>query len=99
MPLDNAQLRRLRGLAHGLSPVVIVADKGLTDNVRAEVDDALTAHELIKVKLRGDREQRRAWTERLIAETGAEPVQRIGQVVVLFRRNRERPRVSLNPCS
>lgn len=96
MPLDNAQRRRLRGLAHDLSPVVIVADKGLTDNVRAEIDDALRAHELIKVKLRGEREQRDDWSERIVSDTGAEVVQRIGQIIALFRRNPDRPRIALD---
>ncbi len=96
MPLRNAQIRRLRGLAHDLSPVVTVADKGLTDNVRAEIDDALRAHELVKIKLRGERDQRREWAERIVADTGAELVQQIGQVIALFRRNPDRPRIPLD---
>ena len=44
MPLNNRQLRFLRGLTHKLHPVVIVADKGLTENVLAEIESALVAH-------------------------------------------------------
>lgn len=95
MPLTNAQKKHLRGLSHDLNPVVMVADKGLNGNVLAEVEQALAHHELIKVKLRGEREQRSAWIDELVSATGAEPVHRIGQVVCLFRRNPEKPRIEL----
>lgn len=87
MSLNNNQIRRLRGLCHDLSPVVMVADKGLSENVRAEIEIALDSHELIKVKLRGEREQRREWIDRILAETSAELVQKIGQVACFFRPN------------
>lgn len=96
MALAKAQLRELKGRCHGLSPVVTVADKGLTDNVLGEVENALDAHELIKVKLRGDRETRRAWVQCLLDSTRAELVQQIGQVACLFRRNPDRPKIRLS---
>ncbi len=94
-PLKSAQVRHLRGLCHDLHPVVTVADKGLTDNVLAEVEQALAHHELIKVKLRGDRDQRREWNDAIAGHTGAAVVQTIGQVACYFRRNPEKPRISL----
>lgn len=87
MSLNNKQIRHLRGLSHDLSPVVMVADKGLTENVRAEIDIALDSHELIKVKLRGERDQRQLWIEEILAETSAELVQKIGQVACFYRPN------------
>lgn len=95
MELTRNQIRHLRGLCHRLDPVVMVADKGLTENVRAEVELALESHELIKVKLRGEREQRKAWADDLVASTGAASVQQIGQVVCLYRRHPENPRIQL----
>jgi len=95
MPLTNTQKKHLRGLSHDLDPVVIVADKGLTDNVMDEVEQALAHHELIKVRLRADRERRRSWIDRLLEQTHAELVQRIGQIVCLYRRNPEKPRIAL----
>ncbi|HMB59267.1 MAG TPA: YhbY family RNA-binding protein, partial [Xanthomonadales bacterium] len=53
MSLSTQQIRYLRGLSHHLRPVVTIADKGLSENVLAELDSALDTHELIKVKLRG----------------------------------------------
>jgi len=87
MSLNNNQIRQLRGLCHDLSPVVMVADKGLSENVRAEIEIALDSHELIKIKLRGEREQRREWIDRILAETSSELVQKIGQVACFYRPN------------
>ena len=95
MPLSNAQIRYLRGLAHKLKPVVHLGQKGVTPSVLAELDAALTVHELVKVKLAGERDEKAALVERLRAETGAEVVQQIGFVVALYRRNDEKPRLAL----
>ena len=53
--LTPARRSQLRAKAHELSPVVIIGDKGLSDTVVAEVDRALRAHELVKVKAATDR--------------------------------------------
>jgi len=96
MALTNRQIRYLRSLCHELSPVVMVADKGLSENVRAEIQGALDSHELIKVKLRGEREQRRAWIQAILDETSAELVQKIGQVACFYRPNPRKPGINLN---
>ncbi|HMB39056.1 MAG TPA: YhbY family RNA-binding protein [Wenzhouxiangellaceae bacterium] len=93
MSLNNNQIRRLRGLCHELSPVVMVADKGLSENVRAEIEGALDSHELIKIKLRGEREQRREWIDQILAETSSELVQKIGQVACFYRPNPKNPKI------
>lgn len=73
----------------------MVGQNGLTDAVLAEVELALDSHELVKLKLRGDREARAAWIEQIAETTGAEVVQKIGQVLCLYRRNREKPVLEL----
>ena len=96
MSLPGHHKRHLRGLAHHLKPVVIVGQAGLTDPVLAEAGLALDSHELIKVKVNAaDRDIRTEIIERLTSEMGAELIQRIGQMAVLFRRNPERPRIQL----
>jgi len=95
MPLTNVQVRYLRGLAHRRKPVVYLGQKGVTPSVLAELDAALTVHELVKVKLAGEREQKAALVERLRGETGAEVVQQIGHVLTLYRRHPEKPQVAL----
>lgn len=95
MKLNKSQNRYLRGLCHNLTPVVMVADKGLTENVMAEIELALVHHELIKIKLRGDKAQRQQWLKTIDASSKAQLVQSIGQVACLFRRNPDKPRVAL----
>jgi len=94
-PLTNAQLRYLRGLTHHLKPVVTVSDKGLSENVMAEIETALDHHELLKIKLRGDRETRLAWMEEIQRRSGAQKVHNIGQVASFFRRNKKKPVIEL----
>jgi RNA-binding protein len=91
MSLSTQQLRYLRGLTHHLQPVVTIADKGLSENVLAEIDAALLKHELIKVKLRAERALRENWITELMHRSGAEKVQVIGQVACFYKRNRKKP--------
>ena len=95
MSLSNAQKRHLRSLAHHLDPVVRVGQHGVTEGVMRELEQALDVHELVKVKIAADRDERRLIGEGLCARTGAEQVQSIGQMIVLFRRNPDKPRVVL----
>lgn len=90
MSLNSAQIRYLRGLAHSLKPVVMLGAQGLTDGVVAALQEALEQHELIKLKTAGeDRAERDAAVAALVERTGAELVQRIGHVAVLFKRAKE----------
>ena len=95
MSLTNTQRRYLRGLTHDLKPVVTVADKGLTDNVQAEIELALEHHELIKVKLRAERELRTEWIEHIGRTFKAELVHQIGQVACYYRRHPKKPKIAL----
>jgi RNA-binding protein len=96
MPLSPSQRRYLRSLAHDLNPVILLGGKGATDAVVKELDNALSRHELVKVKLSGgDKDERQAQVDVLVAGTGAESVQQIGHVAVLFRRNEDEPKLAL----
>ena len=95
MPLSPRQKKHLRGLTHALQPVVMVADKGLTDNVMAEIESALDHHELVKIKLRSDRETRALLIDEIASRCAAEKVHVIGQVACFFRRNPKKPIVEL----
>lgn len=91
MSLKASQKKNLRGQAHHLKPTVIVADKGLSDSVVAEIERALNDHELIKVKLRGDRDVRKAWAASIAEQCRAELIQTIGQVACYYRKNPDKP--------
>lgn len=84
--LTPAQRREKRADAHHLSTVVIVGNDGLTPAVQKEVDAALNAHGLIKVRIvSDDRNGRELIYHTLVEELGAAPVQHIGKLVVLWR--------------
>ena len=95
MSLNNRQIRHLRGLTHHLQPVVMVADKGLSENVMNEIESALDHHELVKIKMTTDRETRAQWIKDIGERCKAEKVHSIGQVASFFRRNPEKPVVDL----
>lgn len=87
-PLSTKRRSELRAAAHKLVPVVIIGDKGLTDEVFAEIDRSLRAHELIKVRAAaGDRATRSAWMGSICEKLEAHPVQEIGKVLVVYRQN------------
>jgi RNA-binding protein len=84
--LTPAQRQYLKGLAHNRQPVVMIGNQGLTAAVLKEIELALNAHELIKIKAASDElETRRAWLEEICAATGAASVQQIGKVLVIYR--------------
>lgn len=86
LELTATQRRAMRADAHHLDPVVIVGGDGLSAGVRLEVDSALKAHGLIKVRVvSDDRSQRDAVMSSLCDELGAAPVQHIGKLLVLWR--------------
>ncbi len=85
--MNPIEKKKLKALAHPLNPVVMIGQAGLTDAVIKEINVALDAHELIKVKIRAERDDRRAISEQIISATQAELVQSIGQIAVLYRKN------------
>ena len=86
--LSTKQKQFLKGLAHHLSPVVMLGGNGLTEGVLAEIDNALNHHELIKVKIAGaDRETKQLIIDAIVRETNAVNVQTIGHVLVLYRQS------------
>jgi RNA-binding protein len=91
MLLKANQKKNLRGQAHHLKPIVTVADKGLSESVLAEIERALNDHELIKIKLRADRELRKVLVNDIASKCKAEPIQTIGQVACFYRKHPEKP--------
>jgi RNA-binding protein len=84
--LTTRERAALKARAHGLDAVVRVGHAGVTDAIVAEIDRALDAHELIKVKIgEGDRDERLAHAGAISTQTGAAIVQRVGRVLILWR--------------
>ncbi len=96
MALNPAQKKYLRGLGHGLKPVIIVGESGLSDTLMAEFERTLSHHELMKVSIRvGNRGARDELIGKLCGSTAAELVQRIGNVALLYRRNPDAPKIDV----
>ncbi|HLB30749.1 MAG TPA: YhbY family RNA-binding protein [Gammaproteobacteria bacterium] len=76
--------------------MVWVGQQGLTDNVLAEIDQALSHHELLKVKIRvGDRLKRNQIVAQVVDRLAAETVQQTGNVAIFWRQNPDQPSISL----
>lgn len=85
--MNSANKKKLRAEAHTLKPVVMIGQSGLTAAVLAEIELALNSHELIKVKIRAERDDRKLISEKICTDTGAELIQTIGQIAVIYRLN------------
>lgn len=91
MILSAQQIHKLRQQAHALKPVVWLGQHGLSDKVLEEINIALEAHELIKVKLAGaDRDMREVWAQQIVHSQSAILVQQIGQIAVFYRKNNDK---------
>lgn len=66
MNLSTKQKQHLKGLAHGLKPVVLMGANGLTEAVLAEIEIALNHHELIKVKIASEDRETKTLLLRLL---------------------------------
>ena len=87
-PLTQDQKRSLRAIGHKLTPIVTIAENGLSEGVLKEMERALTDHELIKVKLAvGEREEKHALTQDICSHFRCELVQAIGKVILVYRKN------------
>jgi len=96
MKLSEPQKKYLRGLGHGLKPVIMIGDAGLTESVMSEFLASISHHELIKVRVRaGGRHLRDDIITQLCDKGGASLITRIGNVALLFRQNPEKSRIQL----
>ena len=88
--LTPVERSALRAEAHGLKPVVMIGEAGLTPSVMKEIAASLDSHGLIKVRVFGDdREARVAMYEHICEELDAAPVQHIGKLLVIYRPKKE----------
>jgi putative YhbY family RNA-binding protein len=93
--LSAAERKALKARAHNLHPILQLGEKGLTDAVIAEIDRALTAHELIKVRAAPlNRDERDVALASICERTNAQAVQHIGKMLIVYR---QRPRPEAPP--
>lgn len=83
---SHNQLKFLRGIGHGLNPIVTIGQNGLSESVLEELETSLDHHELLKIKLTTiDRAERKELINQIITQTNSELVQAIGKICLIFR--------------
>jgi len=92
--LESYQRKALRGLANPLRPIVHVGEAGVSDPVLRALDEALLAHELVKVRLLAP-EDKKATAQAIADKSGAALCGLVGHTVILYRPNPEDPRIEL----
>jgi RNA-binding protein len=86
--MEGFQKKYLRGLAHGLKPVVLIGQKGLTDELVKSAEQALQIHELIKVKFNDfkEKDQKEQISNELERKTGSELIGSVGHIYIFFKQ-------------
>ena len=97
--LKGSQKKYLRGLAHNLNPSAFIGQRGLTEALIEEIDNALEAAELIKVKFNDfkDKESKNSLSQKIAATTQSYIAGMIGHVVIFYRpnKNSEKQKIQL----
>ncbi|MBV1884706.1 MAG: YhbY family RNA-binding protein [Gammaproteobacteria bacterium] len=86
MELNNQRKKQFRAIGHHLKPIVFIADNGLTESVKEELERALKDHELIKIKISSpDRTARKEMCQLVCQQCGAQLVQSLGNTALIYR--------------
>ena len=87
--LTGKEKKYLRGLAHALNPVVIIGKNGFSEQVEAQIDEALTAHELIKIKFIDYIDEKKEIAEKIAENLKCECCGSVGHTFTFFRQNED----------
>lgn len=96
MSLSEKQRKYLRTLGHQLKPVVMIGANGLTDAVYKEFEQSIEHHEVMKIRVSvGERDARDAIIQDICDKSGAELVQRVGHIALLFKPQPKNSKIAL----
>lgn len=94
MEMNTKQIKHLKSLGHKLNPIVTVGQHGMKESINTELDIALDYHQLVKIKVSvGDRDARDELIGTLADTHSAQLIQRVGNVALLYRKNKDKPSV------
>jgi len=85
--MNSTRKKQLKAQSHSLKPIILIGQSGLTESVLKEIDSALDTHELLKIKIRAEKDVRKQISHQIIEESQAELIQSIGQIIAVYRRN------------
>lgn len=92
--MNTKQIKHLKSLGHKLNPIVTVGQHGMKESINNELEIALDYHQLVKLKVNlGDRDARDALVQGIVDTHKALLVQRVGNVALLYRKNKDKPSV------
>lgn len=95
--LTSKQRARLRAMANQMDTILQIGKGGINENTVKQVDDALTARELIKIRvLENSLYTAKEADAEIAGETGCQVVQILGTRITLYRPNPEKPVISLD---
>jgi len=98
MSLSKNQIKFLKSRCHDLKPVIMLGQKGFTDEVLKELEIALNHHELVKIKLGvDDKIKRESLISEICKKSVSVKIQSIGKTVSVFRQNTKDPVIPLPP--
>ncbi|AGF46700.1 putative RNA-binding protein containing KH domain [Candidatus Kinetoplastibacterium desouzaii TCC079E] len=87
---DYTKLNICKSIAHKLEPVVMIGNKGFTEQVLKEIITALKAHKLIKIKINTkEKQERQDIIKNICEKTNCQLIQQIGKIVVIYKHNSE----------
>jgi RNA-binding protein len=88
--LKGSQRKYLKGLAHGLKPVIFIGQKGLSPALAKAMEDALDAHELIKVRFIDfkEKDQKEALTMEIEKMHNCFKVAMVGHIAIFYRKHK-----------
>ncbi len=88
--MNSATRNFLRKRAHELKPIVMVGKQGADERVSQALDEALSSHELVKLKFQDFQDEQRPLAEALATSVKAEVVSIVGHVATFFRQNEDK---------
>lgn len=96
MALTGKQSRHLRALGHHLEALVHIGKDGVTEGIAGAIDQCLTDHELVKVRLNPEASADRDEAAAAIAKAvKADVAQVLGRTILLYRRHPSEPKINL----
>jgi RNA-binding protein len=90
MAITTKQKQQLKAQAHKLKPIVGIGHQGLTESVINEINRALDDHELIKVRINAERDERKELYAAVCEATGAEALNLIGGIAIIYRKSEDK---------
>jgi RNA-binding protein len=91
------QKKELKTQAHLLKPIIMIGQAGLSEAVLKEIEITLDIHELLKIKVRAERDERKEIFQQICTATKSEMIQNIGQVLVIYRKKPPEPQKKSAP--